>query len=721
HNSKGKPVAMYAQDGKTVFDVYDFKGNVVSLTKIFAIDYQTLLDWSTAVALQTETFQTQTQYDAMNRPVQQTQPDSTQTAYHYNKAGLLERVLHNQTEYVSNVNYNAKGQRTDIYYGNNSKTRYYYNSQNYRLIRLLTTRNAGQDTLQDLNYTYDAVGNITEVLDNAQQTHYFNNAVIEPKGQYWYDALYRITKATGRELNSLQLPTHEDFVNSISLPNSASNAMQNYTQTYQYDKLGNILQMKSGTQWTRDYVYGSGTNYLLKHDTEQTLNDYTYDAHGNMLTMIHLTTMEWDTKDQLVGAGNGTFQSFYAYDNTGNRTRKVVVKGNVREERYYLGGFEVYRKTTNGILDVERKTILVSNDEKNIALLETDGTVETIRYQYDNLIGSSCLELDENANIITYEEYHPFGTTSYRAGINQTEVKRKRYRYVAKEHDDESGFYYYKHRYYAAWIARFISVDKLQHKFPELTPYQYASNRPIIAIDLDGLEALIVNKQDRTYTFMANIYMVTRGNGAVDANMFEKAIQDHLSNLPEERRKAPDGFTTEFKFNYITKDDYNQPLTYETAKELAKISEVTYNTADGREFGISGFETGVVVTTDLIGKEKFRSITQKGEFVHGIDNEKFGKGKFNSIRMNSELEKSFSDIISKPFVHEFGHFLGIRGIPGTKKDPQLNIHAPGFGGAGIGITSRKDDNIRLTPFDIGRMIFGTMRKDESPGQTLIIP
>ena len=59
---------------------------------------------------------------------------------------------------------------------------------------------------------------------------------------------------------------------------------------------------------------------------------------------------------------------------------------------------------------------------------------------------------------------------------------------------------------------------------------------------------------------MANIYMVTRGNGAVDANMFEKAIQDHLSNLPEERRKAPDGFSTEFKFNYITKDDNNYSL-----------------------------------------------------------------------------------------------------------------------------------------------------------------
>ncbi|MDD4210485.1 MAG: hypothetical protein PHI52_09135, partial [Bacteroidales bacterium] len=43
-------------------------------------------------------------------------------------------------------------------------------------------------------------------------------------------------------------------------------------------------------------------------------------------------------------------------------------------------------------------------------------------------------------------------------------------------------------RYYAAWICRFVSVDPLQFKYPELTPFQYASNRCITGIDMDGLE-----------------------------------------------------------------------------------------------------------------------------------------------------------------------------------------------------------------------------------------
>ena len=43
-------------------------------------------------------------------------------------------------------------------------------------------------------------------------------------------------------------------------------------------------------------------------------------------------------------------------------------------------------------------------------------------------------------------------------------------------------------RYYASWIARFISVDPLQFDYPHYTPFQYAGNKPISYIDLDGAE-----------------------------------------------------------------------------------------------------------------------------------------------------------------------------------------------------------------------------------------
>ena len=49
--------------------------------------------------------------------------------------------------------------------------------------------------------------------------------------------------------------------------------------------------------------------------------------------------------------------------------------------------------------------------------------------------------------------------------------------------------YYYGLRYYNPWTCRFTNIDPLAGKFPYLTPYQYASNDPIGAIDLDGAES----------------------------------------------------------------------------------------------------------------------------------------------------------------------------------------------------------------------------------------
>jgi len=486
---------IYDQSGINHIVNYDFKGNPLEKSKQYCESFTGDINWGGSPDLLNETFTQQTQYDALNRPIKLIQPDGNAIFYEYNKAALLEKVIVNQEEYVTNINYNEKGQRTEIYYGNESKTKYEYDNNTFRLTRLLTTR-INKNTLQDINYFYDAVGNIVEQVDFAQQTFYFNNTVIEPVGKYQYDALYRLIQAEGRELIALNMPDHHDFANDIPVPSGAD--MQNYTQQYTYDKLGNITKLKSESNygWTRNYYYDTTTNRLLKHVENQTPDDYTYDAHGNMRRMPHLSEMQWDFADRLRYTTNGTVSTWYCYDAGGERTRKVTEKqGGIKEERYYIGGYEVYRKIISGTTDTERTTLHVMDDTKTVALIETltfdNGNTPntiTVRYQYDNHLGSACLELDEKAHIISYEEYHPFGTTSYRSGRTETEVSLKRYKYVGKERDEETGLYYYGARYYAAWLCRFVSVDPLQHEYPHYTPYQYAGNKPINYIDLDGLE-----------------------------------------------------------------------------------------------------------------------------------------------------------------------------------------------------------------------------------------
>ncbi|MCK9220591.1 MAG: hypothetical protein M0P47_11150 [Bacteroidales bacterium] len=103
------------------------------------------------------------------------------------------------------------------------------------------------------------------------------------------------------------------------------------------------------------------------------------------------------------------------------------------------------------------KKRIVYNETETVGIYIPD-SVFRIRYQYDNHLGSACLELDTSANVISYEEYHPFGTTSYRSGRSVAEVSLKRYKYVGKERDEETGLYYFGARYYATWVGRFVSV-----------------------------------------------------------------------------------------------------------------------------------------------------------------------------------------------------------------------------------------------------------------------
>ena len=89
------------------------------------------------------------------------------------------------------------------------------------------------------------------------------------------------------------------------------------------------------------------------------------------------------------------------------------------------------------------------DDKQRIALVETkthesgsqiSNPQSIIRYQLGNHLGSASLELDKDGGLISYEEYHPYGTTAFQAMNSAAEVSLKRYRYTGKERDEETGF-----------------------------------------------------------------------------------------------------------------------------------------------------------------------------------------------------------------------------------------------------------------------------------------
>jgi RHS repeat-associated protein len=76
-----------------------------------------------------------------------------------------------------------------------------------------------------------------------------------------------------------------------------------------------------------------------------------------------------------------------------------------------------------------------------------------------------------------------------------------RYGFNGKEKDDEvkgaGNDYDYGMRTYDARLGRFMSVDPLSNNFAYYTPYQYAGNKPIAYIDLDGLEDVTYSEKDK--------------------------------------------------------------------------------------------------------------------------------------------------------------------------------------------------------------------------------
>jgi RHS repeat-associated protein len=561
-NLRGKPYQHYDSAGLVTSlgrnpvtgtdEAFDFKGNLLRSTRQLVSDYKQTPDWSKNPALESETFSSSTRFDALNRPIQMVAPHSDQpgakfnvTRPGYNEANLLERVdvwLEQPAEpsdllnpdtanlnAVTNIDYDAKGQRTRIEYNEASHrilTQNTYDKETFRLIRLLSTRpahpEADKRTLQDLSYTYDPVGNITAIHDDAQQTVFFNNSAIAASNAFAYDALYRLIRAEGRE-HAAQNNTQRDArsfepIIGIPFPNSPE-ALQRYIEVYEYDPVGNILALHhsggGAERWIRRYQYAPDSNRLLATrlpGDPNKLPDYTaapgysakyvYDMHGNMTSMPHLPAMEWDFQDHLsasqqqINNGGTGEKTWYVYDATGQRVRKLTEtqNGRPKEERIYLGGYEVYRKYNgNGqSVTLERETLHVMDDKQRVALIETRTRLvgadpaprQLVRFQLGNHLGSATLELDDQALVISYEEYHSYGSTAYQDARSQTETA-KRYRFTGKERDAETGLTYHGARYYTPWLGRWISCDP---DGIEMGPnvYEYVSNRPTILIDPNG-------------------------------------------------------------------------------------------------------------------------------------------------------------------------------------------------------------------------------------------
>jgi RHS repeat-associated protein len=582
-NLRGKIYLHLDQAGAVINENYDFKGNLLEVTRRLEKAYKEVVNWSDVDAalpalaadkfnqatlensltlhLELATYPNQTTYDALNRPFLIKTPDQSSNRLSYNEANFLERVdvnLRGETNlgqtiwkpFITNIDYNADGQRLRVDEGNGTTTSYSYDPLTFRLAKIITLRDAvafPSDCtqppiagwpgcqVQNLCYTYDPVGNITFIHDDAQQTVYFRNKRVEPNSAYIYDAVYRLIEARGREhlgqVGGSPLPYSYNDALRLAIPHPADGqAMGLYIERYVYDAVGNFMKMQhigsdpANPGWTRTYQYKetsqieNGQAGMLQKTNNRLsttqvgdgvnaiLDAFTYNPHGSLLNMPQLQSMQWDFQEQLEmtqrqsvngtdadGAVHQAERTWYTYDASGQRVRKITETGTgqIKDERIYLGSYEIYRLYIGANAGLVRESLHIADDKQRIALVDTrnqgdDGSPQQlIRYQYSNHLGSASLELDADAQIISYEEYTPFGSTTFQLVRNDIEVPVKRYRYTGKERDEETGFYYHGARYFAPWLGRWTSCDR-HHASPSMNLFEYADSNPVKFWDPDG-------------------------------------------------------------------------------------------------------------------------------------------------------------------------------------------------------------------------------------------
>ncbi|MGN6419487.1 MAG: RHS repeat-associated core domain-containing protein [Pseudobacter sp.] len=273
---------------------------------------------------------------------------------------------------------------------------------------------------------------------------------------------------------------------------------QSDPENYIYDSIGNLIKDKAekitNIGWN---VYGKITSISKAENSPQPASEirYTYDASGNRISKSveksGRKNITWYVRD----AQGNVMATYTGEDEVAKPLPGFAI---VESERY------IYGSSRLGVTSLDQP---VDNGNAGPASVTGDTGSVGVRgermYELSNHLGNVLTTITDrkfgvssNGSLIDYYEpvmlsgtdYYAFGSLMRSAGD-----KAYRYGFNGKENDNEvkggDGLQQdYGFRVYDNRLGRFLSVDPITADYPELTPYQFASNSPIANIDIDGLE-----------------------------------------------------------------------------------------------------------------------------------------------------------------------------------------------------------------------------------------
>lgn len=261
--------------------------------------------------------------------------------------------------------YDKFGQRTYMKYCNGAETFYTYKPQRRRLQGLKV--NAGGNTIMDNAYTYDAVSNVLSVANGAALPQ-SGKAGGQMSHSYTYDALYRLTGATGTYTGADSKTASYTLSMGYDNMHRITSKSQHLTQdNLQFDGTLNV-----GYDLTYTYGQDEGKKFQLANvsdvnyrteatpdESQKTSNShaYEYDANGNLVYVntgrtkkdgttdekAHERKLKWDEENRLLASDDDGFVTNYWYDADGERTVKTSGES---EQVYVNSGFAGGRTNT---------------------------------------------------------------------------------------------------------------------------------------------------------------------------------------------------------------------------------------------------------------------------------------------------------------------------------------------------------------------------------------
>ena len=385
----------------------------------------------------------------------------------------------------------------------------------------------------------------------------------------------------------------------------------------------------------------SATNYTTDID-DQSSGNYKYDSIGELISddASNITNITWTVYGKIASiTKSGDITILFTYDAGGNRISKSVVHAGETLTTWYVRDAQgnVLSVYTYGDPAVKGKDLTQTElhvyGSSRLGILKTTvdvegapaatasplpplGTIDSLiftrgnkLFELTNHLGNVLatisdkrygVSIDDSTvtyfipEVVSANDYYPFGSLQPNRSYTENGVGSYRYGFNGKEKDDEvkgnGDQIDYGMRVYDPRAGKFLSVDPFAPKFPELTPYQYASNRPIDGIDRDGLEYIRAIPKF-SYDGKAYDYASAIDNGVIDVlNLVPTTWNSIVST-----------------FQSVKRGTYGEDLRRDTKQAVSGIKQAavkawneplkTLSSPEALELAVSAYITGKLLPT----------------------------------------------------------------------------------------------------------------------------